>query len=167
MSIKTFIISQSNVFFQIAVIASLWFAAHWFIAPSMWWCIIDELTRTRKPRLDLLALVACPNMFALWWAAEATSFYGSDIESILKHGRLCFCWAHATKMPRIIGTQTWQRDLKKRCKTDETRQMVFALLILGYVQMVLHALTLRGSVGIIIWSLSLKKTTSKKRIKQT
>jgi hypothetical protein len=151
-----------NLIFQATVVIAIWSAARWFIAPSMWWCIIDELTRTRKPRLDLLVLLACPNMFALWWAAEALSFYGSGIESILTQGRLCFCWAHATKMPRLIGTQTWKQSIKRRCKTIESRQMVFVLIMLGYVQMLLHALTIRGAIMMILWSTSLKKNAARK-----
>ena len=140
---------------QVGFVIAAYAIARFVLVPSMWWCIIDEVTRSNHARLDLVALIACPHIFAIFWAAEAMSFYGSGLQGLLVQGRVCFCWAHACKMPRLLGTQKWWNDLKRRNVSNN--YVIVSVVILGHVHILAAALTFRGAIGLMCWSLSLQR----------
>ena len=132
--------------------------SQWFLAPSIWGCVLHEATRSKRFRPDLVALVLCPHMFSFWWVAEGLSFYDCSVESLVLQGRLVFSWVRVCQLPRLFGTRSWHNDLKKRCDQNKHKQLKVASMIwLGYLRLVSSAFTLKGAIGLLFWSYSLPK----------
>ena len=106
------------------------------------------------------------------WSALASSASVNALATLgssLIRGRACFSWAHACRIPSLMGTRSWHIGLKTRVikikrydkKLEQSYSYSYAcvtLLILAHYYLVVCATTWRGVVGILCWSISLVKT---------
>lgn len=141
--------SQPLIYVAAIVVARL------ILAPSLWWCVINEIGRTRLIKCNVLCIAFIPHVFAVFWLAEAASFYGGGVGHVITAP--CFCWAHAVKLPTTVATQKWAGDIRRRCSRRPIRLVVAGLLSAGYVYLVLYALTWRGCIGLFLWAKGLRK----------
>ena len=148
--------------------------ARWGLAPSLWWCVVNEIGRTKRARCEVIAIAFIPHVFALLWLAEAASFYQSGIGAVL--AAPCFCWARAVQLPTVVTTQKWTRDIQRRLSglsglselscnrkrnsknkyeiksIEATNKIVACLVVAGYLQLLWDANTWRGFLGICLWA---------------
>lgn len=135
-----------------AIFVACFLAARWLLAPSFWWCVLNEVGRTRRINSGVLALAFLPHAFAMFWVAEAVSFYGEGVGRVV--AAPCFCWAHGVALPRVVATQKWGADLKRRSRAKE---LVAGLVVVGHFYLLLYGLTWSGCLGMLLWARKCKK----------
>ncbi len=151
--------SYSNSLYNVAIALGFYvIIVRFLLVPAMWWSVLTswqgmQSTQSKsKQHLYTVAVVLlCPHAIASFWLLDAMSYWVNLDPTTILQGRHVFTWSRALQIPRQVCTQVFWKGIGKRSK-GERRDVVLTLLIIGHLHLFLCGTSLRGIIGMLVWS---------------
>ena len=146
--------SYSNSLYNITIALGFYVVVvRFLLVPAMWWSVLTSWQGMQhKQQFHTIAVVLlCPHVIASFWLLDAVSYWVNLDPTTILQGRHVFTWSRALQIPRQVCTQVFWKGIGKRSK-GERRDVVLTLLIIGHLHLFLCGTSLRGIIGMLVWS---------------